>query len=73
MKLANTIGIVMNRMYYHNRPKLALVYFIQGRLIVSGWLVWSGWFDYRSKKHRDMISPDRELLNKALRNYYEHS
>jgi hypothetical protein len=71
MRLANTLGIVMNQMYYHNRPKPALVYFIQSRLIVAGWVVWNGGFDYRSRKQREMTHPSREHIDKVLENYYE--
>lgn len=74
MKLKNTLGLVIASLHTnHVRDDYAPVYYIQGRLIVSGWLVWSSSFDYRSRMHREMISPNRNLLNKALEQHHENS
>lgn len=74
MKLKDTLGLAM----YQSLPGRAdsdpaLVYFIQSRLIVSGWLVWSGGFDYTRRHHREMILPNRDQVNKALEQHHEIS
>lgn len=69
MKLANTLCLVINDLHAdHATTTSAPVYwFSNGRLIVSGWLVWNGGFDYTSRYHRESISPDRQHVMQVLR------
>lgn len=73
MKLKNTLGLSICQLQQANQDHdPALVQFIQSRLIVSGWLVWSGGFDYKRRHYREMILPNRNQVNKALEHHYEN-
>lgn len=73
MRLKNTLGLAIGVLINPQQAfQPTLVHFIQSRLIVSGWVVWNGGFDYRSQRNREMISPNRELINKALENHHEN-
>jgi hypothetical protein len=73
MKLKNTLGLAICQLQQatHDHDP-ALVQYMQSRLIVSGWLVWSGGFDYKRRHHREMILPNRNQVNKALEHHYEN-
>lgn len=73
MKLKDTLGLAMfQSLPGRTSSDPALVQFIQSRLIVSGWLVWSGGFDYKRRHYREMILPNRNQVNKALEHHYEN-
>ena len=69
MKLANTLCLAINDLHAdHQTTTAAPVYwFNNGRLIVSGWLVWNGGHDYTSRYHREIISPNRQHVMQVVR------
>lgn len=69
MKLRNTLGLAiceLNPGVFEDYP---VIHFFHGRLLVAGWLAWSGGFSFISQYHRNMFMPTREQIMIAIEMY----
>lgn len=69
MKLRNTLGLAiceLNPGVFEDYP---VIHFFHGRLLVAGWLAWSGGFSFISQYHRNMFMPTREQIMMAIEMY----
>lgn len=73
MKLKNTLGLAIADLQPAVEEDYPTIHFFHGRLLVAGWLAWSGGFDYISQYHRRMFMPTREQIMARIEMFYHQN